>query len=69
MSEKLDTKFHLWVILSSLSDVSEKLGQQEEAKNYRKQAQEIVLSIADRFEDHELKQSFLNQPRIQKLMS
>ncbi len=69
MSEKLDTKFHLWVILSSLSDVSEKLGQQEEAKNYRKQAQEIVLSIADRFEDHELKQSFLNQPRIQKLMN
>jgi len=67
-AKKLDSKFHLWVILSRLADVSEKLGQQDNAMTQRQQARDIVFSIANGIENVEFKQSFLNQPRIQKLI-
>jgi tetratricopeptide (TPR) repeat protein len=68
LAEKLDAKHHLWPILSSLSNVNAELGNRQQADNYRKQAREVVGFIAERLKDVGLKKSFLNQPRIQKLM-
>jgi len=68
LAEKLDAKHHLWPILSSLEEVSSKLGNHQEAEHYHKQAGEIVEFIAERLEPIGLKESFLNQPRIQKLI-
>ncbi len=68
LAEKLDAKHHLWPILSSLGDVSSRLGNQGEAEHYHKQAREIVEFIAERLESVGLKESFLNQSRIQKLI-
>jgi predicted ATPase len=68
LAEKLDAKHHLWPILSSLSNVNAELGNRQQADNYRKQAREVVGFIAERLKDVRLKKSFLNQPRVQKLM-
>jgi len=68
LAEKLDAKHHLWFILSSLSDVNSQLGKQDKADAYRKQAREIVEFIAERLAKVDLKDSFLNQHRVKKLM-
>jgi len=68
LAEKLDAKHHLWPILSGLENVSSRLGNQGEAEHYHKQAREIVEFITERLEPIGVKESFLNQPRIQKLM-
>jgi class 3 adenylate cyclase/tetratricopeptide (TPR) repeat protein len=68
LAKELDAKHHLWMILSSLANVSAELGKQQEADDYRKHAREIVSFIAERLEKIELKDSFLNQSRVQKLM-
>jgi tetratricopeptide (TPR) repeat protein len=68
LAEKLDAKHHLWPILSSLEEVSSKLGNQGEAEHYRKRACKIVEFIAERLEAIGLKESFLNQPRVRALM-
>jgi class 3 adenylate cyclase/tetratricopeptide (TPR) repeat protein len=69
LAEKLDARHHLWIILSSLSEVSTKLGKHKEADTYRRQAREIVEFIAERLREIDLRESFLNQPRVRKLMS
>jgi len=69
IAEKLDARHHLWTILSSLSDVSSQLGKHKEADAYRKQAREIVEFIAERLREIGLRDSFLKQPRVRKLMS
>ena len=68
LAEKLDAKHHLWSILSSLADVSSKLGNQQQADHYLKQTREVIEFIAERLKKVELKDSFLNQPRIKKIM-
>jgi len=68
LAEKLDAKHHLWPILSRLADVSVQLGNQEQADDYRRQTRDVIEFIADRLEKVELKTSFLNQPRVQRLM-
>jgi tetratricopeptide (TPR) repeat protein len=69
LAEKLDAKHYLWTILSSLSDVSAKLGRHQEADMYRKRAREIVEFIAERLAKIDLKDAFLNQPRVKKLFA
>jgi predicted ATPase/class 3 adenylate cyclase len=68
LAEKLDAKHHLWPILSNLEYVSAKLGNHGEAEHYHKQACEIIEFIAEKLEPIGLKESFLDQPRIQKLI-
>jgi len=68
LAEKLDAKHHLWTILSSLANVSSQLGKTNEADMYRKQARDIVDFIAERLAKIDLKDAFLNQPRVKKLM-
>ena len=69
LAEKLDAKHHLWTILSNLSDVSSQLGEHKEADAYRKRAREIVEFIAERLREIGLRDSFLKQPRVRKLIS
>jgi tetratricopeptide (TPR) repeat protein len=69
LAEKLDAKQYLWTILSSLSDVSAKLGKHKEAETYRLQAHQIVEFIAERLAKIDLKDAFLNQPRVKKLFA
>ena len=69
LAEKLDARHQLWSILSSLSDVSTKLGNQQEADKYRNQTRKVIEFIADRLEKVGLKDSFLNQPRVSKLFA
>lgn len=69
LAEKLDAKQYLWTILSSLSDVSAKLGKHKEAETYRLQARQIVEFIAERLAKIDLKDAFLNQPRVKKLFA
>jgi len=67
-AEKLDAKYRLWVALSRLSDINSQLGKHKEADLYRKQAREIVDFIAERLEKIGLKDSFLNEPRVRRLV-
>jgi len=69
LAEKLDARHHLWSILASLSTVSSRLGKYKEADVYRKRAREIVEFIADRLREVELRDSFLDQPSVRKLMN
>ena len=69
LAEKLDAKHHLWTILSNLSDVSSQLGNQKESDMYRNQAREIVEFIAESLAKIDLKEKFLNQPRVKKLFT
>jgi class 3 adenylate cyclase/tetratricopeptide (TPR) repeat protein len=68
LAEKLGARHHLWSILSSLANVCAELGKQREADAYRKRARVVVSFIAEKLEKVELKDTFLNQPRVQKLM-
>ena len=69
LAEKLDAKHHLWTILSNLSDVSSQLGNQKESDMYRNQAREIIEFIAESLAKIDLKEKFLNQPRVKKLFT
>ena len=69
LAEKLDARHHLWSILSRLTDVSAELGNHQQADEYRKQTRDVIEFIAERLEKVELKDSFLNQPRIKKLFA
>jgi tetratricopeptide (TPR) repeat protein len=68
LAERLDAKHHLWTILSSLSDVCSLLGKYKEADTYRNQARDAVAFIAERLAKIDLKDAFLKQPRVKKLM-
>ena len=69
LAEKLDAKHHLWTILSSLADVSAQLGKQEESDVYRIRARAVVSFIAERLKKIDLKDTFLDQPRVKRLFA
>jgi tetratricopeptide (TPR) repeat protein len=69
LAEKLDAKHHLWTILASLANVSAKLGNQQQADDYRKQAREVVDFIAEGLARIDLKESFMQQPHVMKLFA
>ena len=68
-AEGLKSKHELWPILASLAIVLSKLGKHEEAAAATQRARRIVEEIARSIQDQRLQQSFLDQPRIQLLMS
>ncbi len=68
LAKAMDSKPQLWSILASLADVNSKLGNRKEAESNRKEARKIVEQIAESLREIELRDSFLSQPRVQKLM-
>ena len=67
-AERLGSKHDLLQILSSLTRVNSKLGNQKEAEGNRGAARAIIQQIAESLHEVGLSESFLNQPQIQALM-
>jgi len=68
LAEKLDAKHHLWTIYSSMARVNLELGNKKEAEKNKKQARTVVEFIAERLETIGLRDAFLSQVRVKKLM-
>ncbi|MEW6400306.1 MAG: adenylate/guanylate cyclase domain-containing protein [Chloroflexota bacterium] len=66
-AEDSDSNLHLWPILAGLADVNSKLGNQSEADANREQARRVIAEIAESLHEVGLRDSFLNQPRVQSL--
>ena len=60
---------HLWPILADLAELHAQLGDPEVAQADRAEAKRIVEQIADSLREIGLRESFLSQPRVRKLMS
>jgi tetratricopeptide (TPR) repeat protein len=69
LAEEFGCNLHLWLILAELADLSQKVGDYEEATNNLQEARHIVMQIAESLRDVELHDLFLNQAQIQKLFS
>ena len=67
LAESSNSNLHLWLILANLAEVNAKLGNQEEAEANREQARSIVEQIADSLVELELRETFLEQPRVRAL--
>jgi len=68
LAEASGSNLHLWPILTGLATVNSKLGKHKEAKANREKARQIVETIADGLNEIGLRESFLNQARVQELM-
>jgi len=68
LAEKSGCDLHRWPILMDLADVNSKLGNVEEAEANLAKARRIAEQIAESLREVGLRDSFLNQPRVQKLM-
>jgi hypothetical protein len=67
-AERLGSKHDLLQILSSLTRVNSKLGNQKEAEGNRGSARAIIQHVAESLHEIGLGESFLNQPHIRALM-
>jgi tetratricopeptide (TPR) repeat protein len=63
-----DCRLHLWPVLAELADVNAELGNHSEARANRADASVIIEEIADSLREVGLRESFLNQPRVQRVM-
>ena len=68
LAEESRCDLYLWLILMELADVNSILGDQREAEADRQQARKIVEQIAESLREVGLRDSFLNQTRVQKLI-
>jgi class 3 adenylate cyclase/tetratricopeptide (TPR) repeat protein len=68
MARKLDAQPQLWRILANLATVNAKLGNQKESEENLEGARTIIRQIAESLQEVGLSESFLNQPRVQKMM-
>jgi tetratricopeptide (TPR) repeat protein len=68
LARKLDAQPELWCELANLAEVSAKLGNYQEANANRVAARAIIRQIAESLYEVGLSESFLNQPRVQKMM-
>jgi tetratricopeptide (TPR) repeat protein len=59
---------HLWRVLAELADVNAMLGNPEEARANRAEASTLIEQIAESLREVGLRESFLNQPRVQKVL-
>ncbi len=62
------SKLHLWVILADLAKVQSELGDQEQADQSLSESRNVAREIAESLGEVGLIKSFLNQPRVEKLM-
>jgi len=63
-----DSNLHLWLILSDLAEINQELGDLSEAGTNRAAARQVIERIADSLQEVGLRDPFLNQPRVRKLM-
>ena len=68
LAKEVGCNLHLWPILAELANVNSKLGNHKEAEENREAARAIVEKIAESLQEIGLRDSFLSQPRVQKLM-
>ena len=68
LAKESDSNFNLWSALACLAEVCSLLDQHQQADMHRQQAQLIVAEIAEGLREIGLRDSFLNQPRVQKLI-
>ena len=68
LARESDSNLHLWLILSDLAEVNMELGNPSEADSNREEARRVIERIADSLQKVGLRDSFLNQPRVRKLM-
>lgn len=69
LAGKYGTLLHLWPVLADLAEVNSELGNHEEAEEDLKQSRKIIEQIAESLHELGLREPFLNQPRVRKLMS
>jgi tetratricopeptide (TPR) repeat protein len=67
-SEEFGCDLHLWPVLAESADINSQLGNYEEARVNREAALKIVEKIAESLREIGLRDSFLKQPRVQRLM-
>jgi hypothetical protein len=67
-AKESDSNLYLWLILATLAEANTKLGKDQEAGSNLDEARKIVEQIAESLREMGLRDSFLNQPRVQKLM-
>jgi tetratricopeptide (TPR) repeat protein len=68
LAEKFSCGLHLWPIQSELADLLAGLGKHVEARSNHEAARNIVVQIAGSLHEVGLTESFLNQPRVQRLI-
>ena len=68
LAEDSGCKLHLWPILAELADVNARFGNHQEAEVDRETARLILEQIAESLREVGLRDSFLNQTRVQKLV-
>ena len=68
LADTSGSNLHLWPILAGLATVNSRLGKHNEARANREKARQIVETIADGLDELGLRESFLNQARVQVLM-
>jgi len=67
LAGKSGANLHLWPVLTDLAEVNSELGNHKEAEDNRKETRRIIQQIAESLHEAGLSESFLNQPRVQKL--
>jgi len=68
MATRFGAKPQLWHILAILAEINVTLGNENEVVSSRTEARSLVVSIAESLRELGLRDSFLNQPEVQKLM-
>ncbi len=68
LATQSDSNLHLWVILTDLAKVQMEMGNQNAAEHSLAEGRKIVQQIAESLHEVGFAESFLNQPRVQKLM-
>ncbi len=68
LARETDSTLHLCSIVADLADVHSKLGMNEEARMNRSEARTLIERIAESLREVGLRDSFLNQPHVQRLM-
>jgi tetratricopeptide (TPR) repeat protein len=66
VSETIGSRRIQWQILSTMADIEEQMGAGESVRDHRRQAKEVILLIAGRIEDPELRKSFGSTPDVRK---
>jgi ATP/maltotriose-dependent transcriptional regulator MalT len=68
LAGKYDMHLHLWPILADLAEVNSELGNHEEAGEEREECRKIIERVAASLPEIGLREAFLDQPRVRKVM-
>ena len=68
LAKETDSNLHLWLILSNLAELNSTLGDDKGARANREEARGIVRQIAESLREVGLRDSFLDQARVQTLI-